>query len=180
VRRAGLLIALVALLAGCGSGRPATPTTTTSPTTTTTHKPCPVRIGNLHVTVIDGDTLRRVPRARVRLLHRRARTDRQGLAIISGPRRRVKVHVSARGYTTAHPLLNFERRLQTVRIYQPRLQWPVYGATPQRTQAQLNIKIRPPFRRRLGRDRVRRQLPRDDPRSLDAHGTGLLAPPHAR
>jgi outer membrane protein assembly factor BamB len=52
--------------------------------------------------------------------------------------------------------VNFRRsRRQTVSIYRPELQWPIYGATPARTQAPPRIRLRPPFRlvwsRGLGR-----------------------------
>ncbi|MDX6480755.1 MAG: hypothetical protein QOG85_1265 [Gaiellaceae bacterium] len=120
-----------------------------TPTTTTAghaHLACKVRIARLVVNVVDGDTLRRVAGARVRLLHRKATTNHRGIAVFRGPKRRLTVAVSARRYTAAHVRLNFHRRMQTVRIYQPRLQWPLYGATLQRTQAQPNIRIRPPFR----------------------------------
>ncbi len=34
----------------------------------------------------------------------------------------------------------------TIRVYRPDLQWPMYGATPDRAQAQTHIRLRPPFR----------------------------------
>ena len=37
-------------------------------------------------------------------------------------------------------------RRQTVDVYQPDLQWPLYGATEARTQAPTGIRLRPPFR----------------------------------
>ena len=145
VRRGALLIALVGLLAGCGGARTASPTTTTT-ATKPVRRSCPAGIANLVVNVLDGDTLRRVPSAHVRLLHRKATTDRHGVAELRGPKRRLEVRISARNYTAVRVALNYRRRREhTIRIYQPRLQWPVYGATPQRTQAQPAIKIRPPF-----------------------------------
>lgn len=52
-----------------------------------------------------------------------------------------------RGYAPATRRLWFRRRpFARFRIYQPRLQWPIYGATPTRTQAQTRIRLRPPFR----------------------------------
>ena len=45
------------------------------------------------------------------------------------------------------PSVNFQRsRWQTVDVYQPDLQWPLYGATEARTQAPTKIRLRPPFR----------------------------------
>ena len=38
------------------------------------------------------------------------------------------------------------RRRVVVRVYQPELQWPMYGATSARTQAHPAIRVRPPFR----------------------------------
>ena len=123
--RGALLIALVALLAGCGSARTATPTTTTA--TTTAGHVCKARVASLVVAVIDGDTLRRVSGARVRLLHQKETTNRRGVVVFRGPKRRLTVAVSARHYTAARVRLNFWHRIQTIRIYQPRLQWPLLG-----------------------------------------------------
>ena len=146
MRRWALLIALVALAAGCG-GADDTATTTMAARHAVrhVHHACKVQIAPLVVTVLDGDTLRRVRGARVRLLHRSRSTNHHGVAVFNGPQRRLKVAISARHYTAVHVRRNFRRRMQTVRIYQPRLQWPLYGATPQRTQAHPNIRIRPPF-----------------------------------
>jgi outer membrane protein assembly factor BamB len=56
------------------------------------------------------------------------------------------VTVSKEGYLTRTVRLWFRERPQSaVRIYQPRLQWPMYGAVPARTQAQTAIRLRPPF-----------------------------------
>jgi outer membrane protein assembly factor BamB len=55
--------------------------------------------------------------------------------------------VSKRGYGPARELVDFQRsRRQTVDVYQPDLQWPLYGATEARTQAPTEIRLRPPFR----------------------------------
>src|SRR5438045_4936300 len=141
MRRGVLLIALVALSAGCGGAQTATPTTTVGHM----HRACKLQVAVLEVTVIDGATLRRVPGAHVRLLRSKAVTNKHGQAEFRGPERRLEVGVSARHYTPVRVPVNFRRRKQTIRIYQPRLQWPLYGATPQRTQAQTNIRLRPPF-----------------------------------
>jgi outer membrane protein assembly factor BamB len=102
----------------------------------------------LVVTVVDGDAGLRVAGARVRLWYRSATTDRHGVAEIVVPHRRdLNVIVHARGYgsrTVYEPFARF--RHVTVRIYRPQLQWPIYGATPSRSQAQPNIHLRPPFR----------------------------------
>jgi outer membrane protein assembly factor BamB len=82
----------------------------------------------------------------VSLWGKRGRTDKHGVTTIEGPRKRLLVRVEAKGYTPATVRLNFQRRRQTIRIYQPDLQWPVYGATKARTQAPVDIRLRPPFR----------------------------------
>ncbi len=106
--------------------------------------------------MLDGDRRVRVRGARVRLLHREGLTGKHGVTVIEAPRRRLEVTVSARSYSTARVRVNFRRsRHRTIRIYRPDLQWPLYGATPARTQAQTHIALRPPFRlvwsRGLGR-----------------------------
>jgi outer membrane protein assembly factor BamB len=105
----------------------------------------PVR---LVVTVVDGDRSTRVRRAAVRLWGRSAVTDSNGVAEILVPRRRpLHVTVGARGFGTRTVFEDFhDSRKVTIRVYRPELQWPMYGVTPDRTQAQPNIRLRPPFR----------------------------------
>jgi outer membrane protein assembly factor BamB len=144
-----VVVALVALLAGCGGSRQVTPP---PPTTTTTAKRKPTPQGNhkmtpLVITILDGDRRTRVRGARVTLWGRSGRTNRHGVTTIEAPRGRHVVSVSARGYGQARELVNFEHsRWQTVDVYQPDLQWPLYGATEARTQAPPEIRLRPPFR----------------------------------
>jgi outer membrane protein assembly factor BamB len=147
--------ALGVLLAGCGAGQQAAPTVTQpKPKPKPAHRPAG-KVDQLVVTILDGDRRVRVPGAVVRLWGRHGRTDRHGVTVIKGPRRRLEVSVSARGYTPARFHADFQRRRQTFRIYQPDLQWPFYGATEGRTQAQTHLRLRPPFRlvwsRGLGR-----------------------------
>jgi outer membrane protein assembly factor BamB len=139
---------VVALLAGCGSTHQAAPPPV-KPKPKPTPKPVPRPSGGmapLVVTILDGDRRVRVPGAHVSLWGKRGRTDRHGVTVIEGPRKRLVVRVVAKGYTPVTQRLNFQRRRQTVRIYQPNLQWPVYGATMARTQAPTEIRLRPPFR----------------------------------
>jgi outer membrane protein assembly factor BamB len=105
----------------------------------------PVR---LVVTVVDGDQNARVQRAAVHLWGRRARTNHQGVAEIVVPQRRgLEVTVGAPGFTTRTVWESFEQsRKVTIRVYRPELQWPLYGATPTRSEAQTHIRLRPPFR----------------------------------
>ncbi|HEY7420365.1 MAG TPA: PQQ-binding-like beta-propeller repeat protein, partial [Gaiellaceae bacterium] len=50
-------------------------------------------------------------------------------------------------YAPVSTRVDFQRsRWQTVDVYQPDLQWPLYGATEARTQAPEKIRLRPPFR----------------------------------
>lgn len=144
-----LVAALVALLAGCGSSHQAAPAPPVKPKPKPKPTPAQPPLGQLAplvVTILDGDRRVRVPGARVTLWGRVGRTDRHGVTVIKGPRHRLEVRVVAKGYTTVTRRLNFQRRRQTIRIYQPDLQWPVYGATSARTQAPADIRLRPPFR----------------------------------
>jgi len=142
--------ALAALLAGCGvSGHrdvvtplPAKP----KPKHRPKHRP-DAPVANLVVTILDGDRRVRVRGARVSLLGESGRTGRHGVTVIRAPRRRLEVSVQAKGYTAVTEPVDFaHRRKQTIRIYRPDLQWPVYGADPARTQAQTHLQLRPPFR----------------------------------
>jgi len=152
IRRLLVVAGLLALLAGCGGGGHREPTTTT--TVKPKSKPKPhVRHGpstpggKVVVTILDGDRRVRVPQAVVKLWHQTGRTDRHGVTMLDAPRRRLAVSVSARGYSPVDVRLNFRHRpRQTIRIYRPDLQWPVYGADAARTQAQTNLRLRPPFR----------------------------------
>jgi outer membrane protein assembly factor BamB len=142
VIRLALLCFGVVLLAGCDWHREAT-------TTSDQHRD--VRRPSLHrvqVTVVDGDTHRRVPHARVRIGSRSALSNRYGVAKIPLARRAPLVTVaSRRGYGTRAVRLAFHTHPKsTIRIYQRRLQWSMYGVGPHRSNAQAAIKLRPPFR----------------------------------
>ena len=100
------------------------------------------------ITVLDGDRRVRVPRARVRVAGRDAVADRAGQVRVRVARRGpLAVSISARGFSPRTLVEDFRRASSaTIRIYRPDLQWPLYGATPQRTQANPAIRLRPPFR----------------------------------
>jgi len=102
----------------------------------------------LEITVVDGDRSTRVRGALVELLKSRTHTNREGVAEIRvGWRRDLNVTVRARGFSERTVLAPFtDSRKVTLRIYQPDLQWPLYGATQERSQAQAHIRLRPPFR----------------------------------
>ncbi|HET7353008.1 MAG TPA: hypothetical protein VFJ11_03030, partial [Gaiellaceae bacterium] len=120
-----LVAALVALLVGCGSSHQAAPAPPVKPKPKPKPTPAQPPLGQLAplvVTILDGDRRVRVPGARVTLWGRVGQTDRHGVTVIKGPRHRLEVRVVAKGYTTVTRRLNFQRRRQTIRIYQPDLQ----------------------------------------------------------
>jgi outer membrane protein assembly factor BamB len=102
----------------------------------------------LLITVLDGDRRARVPGARVRAAGRTALADQAGVArIVVSHLHRLSVTVSKSGFQTRTVVERFDHgREVTIRIYRPELQWPIYGVTPARTQAQANIRLKPPFR----------------------------------
>jgi outer membrane protein assembly factor BamB len=111
--------------------------------------PLPVsRRAKLVVTVVDGDRSARVRSALVSLWGRRALTDAHGVAEVRVPwRQALHVTVAAPGFGARTVYEDFEAsRKVTIRIYRPELQWPMYGATPERAQSQSHIRLRPPFR----------------------------------
>ncbi|MGH3000716.1 MAG: PQQ-binding-like beta-propeller repeat protein, partial [Gaiellaceae bacterium] len=107
-----------------------------------------MRPAKLVVTVVDGDRGVRVRGATVRLWHRAAHTNVRGEAVVRVPdRKSMYVTVDAPGFGTRTLFEPFATsRLVTVRIYRPELQWRMYGATPTRTQSQVHIHLRPPFK----------------------------------
>ena len=102
----------------------------------------------LRVVVLDGDLRRRVPGATVRIGATTARADRRGVARFTlAGRTGALIKVSARGYRTVSVFRAFRRvPVVTIRVNQPKLQWPLFAATPARTGAQTHIRLRPPFR----------------------------------
>jgi outer membrane protein assembly factor BamB len=101
----------------------------------------------LKLTIVDGDLNTRVRGATVRTWRRLGRTGHDGVAEILVPRLRpLDVEVRADGFSTRVVRERFGQRRATIRIYRPASQWPLYGATPSRTQAQSHIRLRPPFR----------------------------------
>ena len=82
----------------------------------------------LVVTILDGDRRTRVRGAKVSLWERSGRTDRHGVTTIVAPR--VGTRSPCRNAATDLPAgsVDFQRsRRQTVDVYQPDLQWPLYG-----------------------------------------------------
>jgi outer membrane protein assembly factor BamB len=139
----------VAVVAGCGSraalkGKPAPPV---QKPRAAFHAHAQPRRFHVVVTVVDGDTGRRVRGALVRAGSLADRANRKGNAeLLLRRRAALVVSVHALGYEDRALRLPFQRRRRlVVRVYQPALQWPMYGATPSRTQTHPSIGVRPPF-----------------------------------
>jgi outer membrane protein assembly factor BamB len=100
------------------------------------------------VTVVDGDTHARIRTAHVRIGPYAAHADGHGVAWIRIlPRASLPVSASAPGYSARTVRESFRLYRQvTIRLFQPRLQWTMYGASPARVQAQDWPNLRPPFR----------------------------------
>ncbi len=141
---------LVGLAAACGGTHERQGQ---SPTGFSLHRTLPERSlryqpANLLVTIVDGDHGTRVRNAVVSLWGRHGRTDVNGELKFHVPGRRdLNVTVDARGFSARTVLMPFSiSRRETVRIYRPDLQWPMYGATLTRSQSQIHIRLRPPFK----------------------------------
>jgi outer membrane protein assembly factor BamB len=101
----------------------------------------------LKLTIVDGDANARVRGALVRVGRHSARTTRNGVAWIVVPRLRpLTVQVRADGFSSRTVREAFGKTSAMIRVYRPSTQWPLYGATPSRSQAQTHIRLRPPFR----------------------------------
>jgi eukaryotic-like serine/threonine-protein kinase len=150
VRRLAPLLAGVALLVGCGSSHEAVTTTASHHPSVARHvAPAPdVYLPPVQVTVVDGDTNARVRGARVTVGGRSVRSDRHGVANVPLAHRSALVTVAAKaGYGKRAVRLPFRTHPKsTIRIFRRSLQWTVYGGDAQRTQAQPDIRLRPPFR----------------------------------
>lgn len=141
------MLVLVGVLAGCGAQQKAQPPSRALQLHVDSgHKPS--TRARLEVAIVNGDTNRRVRGARVRIGGRVDTSDWHGVAkIVVRRRAALNVTASARGYTTRTIREPFQRRRKvTIRLYRPSQQWPMYGATPLRTQAHRTIRLRPPFR----------------------------------
>ena len=150
-------LALLGLAAACGGNdeevaAPAKPARYTAPADPPESRPFPPpprpRTTRVVVTVVDGDTLRRVRGARVVIGARADYANTRGRAYLPIRRRvALPVRVSKPGYGTRIVRMPFkERRRVTVRLFRPDLQWTMYGANNRRTQAHPDIKLRPPFK----------------------------------
>ena len=149
MRKLALLLAGAGLLVvGCGSRHESV--TTVSQVRTVRHVDPVAGIPDqaVLVTVVDGDTNARVRGARVTIGRRSARSDRHGVARIPLPSHTALVTTASKnGYGERAVRLSFRARPKsTIRIFQRSLQWTMYGADARRTQAQPDLRVRPPFR----------------------------------
>jgi outer membrane protein assembly factor BamB len=149
--RVGITLLALVLLAGvaaCGGERRSAEKRVTHIGRAVRHAEGPHLGSWVHVTVVDGDRGRRVRGAVVRIGRHARTTDGRGIARVHLKRRgALVVHVRRRGYTPAKQRFQFRNHpLRTIRVYQPALQWTMYGVNAKRTQAQPNIRLRPPFR----------------------------------
>jgi outer membrane protein assembly factor BamB len=152
IGRAAAAVAVVGLLSACGTaeeestpGKPGPD----GPKITHAPKPGPKSTrARLVITVVNGDTNRRVHRAAVRVGRKRDGTDAHGVAEVVVRRRApLNVTVRAHGYNPRTVRMPFHlRRKVTVRIFRKALQWPLFGVDAGRTQAQSEIAVRPPFK----------------------------------
>jgi outer membrane protein assembly factor BamB len=148
-------VALVGLAAGCAAGLAridqdpdAKPPATAPVEAARKQKGKPPTRVKVYVVAVDGDTGRRVRSATARVGGQRDRANRRGLSTLRVRRLApLPVRVTAPGYIARTVRVPFQRHRQnTVRVYRRALQWPMYGVTPGRTQAQARIRMRPPFR----------------------------------
>ena len=125
-------VALAGSLAGCGGSRHVAPPPAKPP-------------ARVVVSVVDGDTGVPVARARVRVGSQSARSNSRGRAVLRlrGPVRLLRVEAAHYG---ARALPTPARTSIVVRLYNPATQWTMYGVTPERTQVQPAIHVRPPFK----------------------------------
>jgi outer membrane protein assembly factor BamB len=151
-------LALLGLATACGgndvdeTAPPATTARYTAPVDPPEHKLLPPpprpRSTRVIVTVVDGDTHKRIRGARVVIGARAGYANARGRAYLPIRRRTaLPVRVSKPGYAARIVRMPFaDRRRVTVRLFRPELQWTMYGANARRTQAHPEIKLRPPFK----------------------------------
>ena len=138
------------LLVACGSQRGAVTTVVSRPAVVR-HVPraaaAAPRSPVVQVTVVDGDTDRRVRGARVTIGDHSARSDGRGVARVPLDHRGFLVTRAAKtGYSPRAVRLSFHTHPKsTIRIFRRSLQWTMYGANPARSQTQPELSVRPPF-----------------------------------
>ena len=148
MRRLAPILAGALLLTGCQSRHEVVELLTPKPKRVPAHRVVRHAAAAVQVTVVDGDTNTRIRGATVTIGRRHSHSDRHGVARIRLQRRAALVTVASKpGYDARSVRLSFRARPKsTIRIYRRSLQWTMYGAGPRRTQAQPDIRVRPPFR----------------------------------
>jgi outer membrane protein assembly factor BamB len=141
IRAAAVSLALAGLAAGCaGGGSSPEP----KPPSQASKKKGPL----VYVSVIDGDTHRKITTATIQIAGRKDLVSRRAIGKLRIRRARpLQVTAWAPHYPKRTIRLAFnKRKWRTLFLYRPSLQWPMYGVDPARTQVQASIRIRPPFR----------------------------------
>jgi outer membrane protein assembly factor BamB len=146
--RTAALVALLGVVSACGSTPEREAGRVDGPPVRKERRKAKPSGFRAFVTVVDGDTDRRVEGARVVIGTRSDHTDAKGRAFLKVRQKRsLPVRVSKAGYGTKVVRAPFARnRRVTVRLFHPDRQWPMYGANVRRTQAHGGISLRPPFR----------------------------------
>jgi outer membrane protein assembly factor BamB len=147
VTRLCLLLVGAALLAGCGGSQQTAVETTVAakPRLQPKPKPAPVtpdvRPSRVQVTVVDGDTNRRVRGVRVVIGRHVAKSDAHGVAHVPLLHRGSFVAIAEKvGYAKRAVRLAFRTHPKsTIRIYRRSLEWATYKSDP-------DLKVRPPFK----------------------------------
>jgi outer membrane protein assembly factor BamB len=158
LRRFGPVPVLLAVLAlgvsACAGGEKESEEAPPAPPAVSTQasEPPPPPEPQTVLRVVDGDSGKPVRGARVVVAGERIAAQRNGAVEVGVPRKRVRARVSAPGYRERTIRVDFrQRRVRSVSLWRPALQWPMYGANPARTQVHAGIKLRPPFRVVWGR-----------------------------
>ncbi len=138
-RVAVIALAFVLVLAGCGGdGKQAQQQSSSAPAALRQPALPPTpHLSFVHVIVLDGDLSTPVRGALVQVGSHSGRTGRDGVARIKIARHaRLPVTVAKGGYDPFEQRLQFRGKPKVgVRVYQSKLQWLLYGATPARTPA---------------------------------------------
>ena len=153
-RHLATVVALVALVSACASipddlfedeAAAPPPTVAEKPIKRPAKKPQRTKV---LVTVVDGDTHRRLQGARVVIGKRADYANTRGLAAVRIKHRTaLEVRISKPGYATRTVRMPFKQRRQvTARLYREALQWTMFGANAQRTSTHAEISIKPPFK----------------------------------
>jgi outer membrane protein assembly factor BamB len=144
---AHLVFLFVLCATACGGGGGDVAPAAKPPVRTISEAPSP-ELPELSIRVLDGDSAKPVQGAKVEARGAVARSTLRGVASFQpSERSSLKVAVSASGYEPVEARVRIRRQTGVVRVWKEATQWPIYGATPARTQVHPAIALRPPFRR---------------------------------